>query len=214
MRRALALLALTATLGAAPPQSRTGVEVQLPNGPSLRVEGPQVRANAILSDGELQELLRNGFPARMHYRVELWSEARWFNDFKGSVEWDVVVKYDPLAKDYQVARRIESDSTWTPLGRFGQFTAAATAAERSYLAPISPPSRGGRYYYDVTLDVEMLSLSDLDELELWLKGEARQAVRGKRNPGTAVTRGVRTLMVRLLGAERRHYEARSATFRI
>jgi hypothetical protein len=38
-------------------------------------------------------------------------------------------------------------------------------------------------------------------------------VRGKKNPGTAVGRGVRTVMVRLLGGEKRHYEARTGTFR-
>ena len=70
-----------------------------------------------------------------------------------------------------------------------------------------------RYYYAATVDVEVLSLTDLDELERWLRGELRPAVRGQRNPGTAVTRGVRTLVVRLLGGTKRHIEARSATFK-
>ena len=63
------------------------------------------------------------------------------------------------------------------------------------------------------LDVETLSLSDLDEVERWLRGELKPAVRGQKNPGTAVTRGIRTLVVRLLGGEKRHYEARSGTFK-
>jgi hypothetical protein len=67
-------------------------------------------------------------------------------------------------------------------------------------------------YYNVELDVEMLSVSDLDEVERWLRGELRPAVRGQRNPGTAVTRGVRTVVAKLLGAEKRHYEERSARF--
>ena len=41
----------------------------------------------------------------------------------------------------------------------------------------------------------------------------KPAVRGKKNPGTAVGRGVRTVMVRLLGGEKRHYETRTGTFR-
>jgi hypothetical protein len=51
-------------------------------------------------------------------------------------------------------------------------------------------------------------------VERWLRGELRPAVRGEKNPGTALTRGVRTLVVRLLGGEKRHYEARSGTFRL
>jgi hypothetical protein len=69
-------------------------------------------------------------------------------------------------------------------------------------------------YYNVALDVEMLSVSDLDEVERWLRGELRPAVRGERNPGTAVTRGVRTVVAKLLGAEKRHYEERSSRFEV
>ena len=43
--------------------------------------------------------------------------------------------------------------------------------------------------------------------------ELKPAVSGKKNPGTAVGRGLRTLVVRLLGGEKRHYEARTGTFR-
>jgi hypothetical protein len=38
-------------------------------------------------------------------------------------------------------------------------------------------------------------------------------VRGRRNPGTAVGRGLKTLATRLLGGETRHYEVLSETFR-
>jgi len=47
----------------------------------------------------------------------------------------------------------------------------------------------------------------------WLRGELQPAVRGQRNPGTALSRGVRSLTTRLLGGERREYGARTATFR-
>ena len=67
--------------------------------------------------------------------------------------------------------------------------------------------------YNVVLDVETLSLTELDEVEQWLRGELKPAVRGKKNPGTAVSRGVRTLMIRLLGGEKRRYEARSGAFK-
>ena len=58
----------------------------------------------------------------------------------------------------------------------------------------------------------MLSVNDLDELERWLRGELRPAVRGDRNPGTALERGARTLLVRVLGGERRRYAARTGKF--
>ena len=54
-----------------------------------------------------------------------------------------------------------------------------------------------------------LDNTDLAEMQRWLRGEAQPAVRGKRNPGTALTNGLRTLTTRLLGGEARHYDARS-----
>jgi hypothetical protein len=63
------------------------------------------------------------------------------------------------------------------------------------------------------LDVEALSVSDLDQLERWLRGELRPAVRGRSNPVNAISSGVRTVVTRVLGGERRHYRRRSGTFR-
>ena len=78
---------------------------------------------------------------------------------------------------------------------------------------LKPARAGTRYYYNVVLDVETLSVSDLDELQRWLNGELQPAVRGKRAPLSALRRGLGTLLSRVLGGEKRHYEARSVTFR-
>ena len=101
----------------------------------------------------------------------------------------------------------------TVLGDFPQFPALASAMAAPFVVPLVPKRHGGRYFYNLVLDVEMLSLSDLDEVEHWLRGELRPAVQGKRNPAGVVGRGLRTLFVRLLGAERRHYEVRSKEFK-
>jgi hypothetical protein len=201
------LLALAAPLAA----QRPAVEIRLPPRAALAAEGPIVRAVQMLRERELRDLLANGFPVRLHYRVELWTAGGWVNDLRASTEWDVVVRYDQLDRTYEVAR-IVGDAV-TRLGAFEQFADAEQAVERPFRAPIQPPQRGRRSYYNVVIDVETLSLSDLDEVERWLRGELKPAVRGQRNPGTAVTRGVKTLMVRLLGGESRHYEVRSTTFR-
>jgi len=193
-------------------QRRTPLEMALPARNLLSTEGPVVRATGILGDRELRDLLRNGFPARLHYRIELWSAGGLLNDLEGTTEWDVIVRYDPLRKRFEVARLVGRQVT--VLGEFEAVAEAQAAAERPFRAPIYAPRRGERYYYSAILDVEMLSLSDLDEVERWLKGELRPAVRGRRNPGTALTRGLRTLFVRLIGGERRHYEVRSGTFRV
>jgi hypothetical protein len=182
-----------------------------PGGGPASVVGPSIRALDILADGQTRDLLRNGFPARLHFRIELWHTGGIFNSLDGTREWDVIARYDPLSKRFRAARLIDDDVT--VLGDFEQFPALTTALATPFAVPLVPRRAGGRYYYNAVVDVEMLSLGDLDEVERWLRGELRPAVRGQRNPGGVIGRGLRTLFVRLLGAERRHYEARSKTFR-
>jgi len=165
----------------------------------------------LLSDASMRDLLSNGFPARLHYRLERWASGRWFNDLKAAFEWDVILKYDVLGKKYQVVRVVNKKAE--SLGEYAGAADAENAVESPYKVAISLPKKGERGYYNLLLDVETLSLSDLDEVQRWLRGELKPAVSGKKNPGTALGRGVRTLVVRLLGGEKRHYEARTGTFR-
>ena len=84
-------------------QRHAHLEVQLPQA-NGRPEGPVVRGMRVLSDGEMRQMLKSGFPARMRFRVELWSVGGWANQFEGTTEWDVVVAYDHLDKSYVAAR--------------------------------------------------------------------------------------------------------------
>jgi len=188
------------------------LEVTAPPQRAWTEQAPSVTSAGLLTDAAMRDLLSNGFPARLHYRLERWKSGRWFDDIQAASEWDVILKYDVLAKRYQVARVVNKRAE--PLGDHPTLEAAAGVAEAPYQTTISLPKKGQRGYYNLLLDVEMLSLSDLDEVERWLRGELKPAVRGEKNPGTALTRGVRTLVVRLLGGEKRHYEARSGTFRL
>ncbi|HWL38881.1 MAG TPA: DUF4390 domain-containing protein [Gemmatimonadaceae bacterium] len=191
---------------------RAGVSVNPPPQRAWTEAVPSVSSTGLLTDVAMRDLLANGFPARMHYRLERWKSGRWFDDLQATSEWDVILKYDVLGKRYQVAR--VEDNKSQSLGQYATLEEAANAAEAPYQTTISLPGKGQRGYYNLMLDVETLSLSDLDEVERWLRGELKPAVRGQKNPGTALTRGVRTLVVRLLGGEKRHYEARSVTFRL
>ena len=209
MRRLLvALLLSVAAADTATAQRSVRLDVELPAQPGRA--GPRVRAVGALDDRRLQDMLRNGFPTRFHFRAELWSTGGWLNDFEGASEWDVVVRHDPLDGSYQVVR-VVGDRV-TSLGRYPDLAQAQAAVERPYTPTIRIPRRGRRYYYNARVEVEPMSVNDLDEVERWLRGEFRPAVRGERNPGTALGRGVSQLLVRLVGGERRELEARSGTF--
>jgi hypothetical protein len=201
------VFAIALPLGA----QKVRVEVLPPPENAWSEDQPYVSSAGLLSDPSMRDLLANGFPARLHYRLERWVAGRWFDDLKAAAEWDVILKYDVLSKRYQLARVVSNKAQ--PLGEYAAVDEANSAVEAPYKVPISLPKKGQRGYYNLLLDVETLSLSDLDEVQRWLRGEFKPVVRGKKNPGTALGRGVRTLVVRLLGGEKRHYEARTGTFR-
>jgi hypothetical protein len=213
-RRTLRILLAAALLGAvAAPVRAQGdarLEVQLPARAIGGGDGPSFAPRAVLASRELRELLRGGFPARLHFRSELWRNERLNNTRDGAVEWDMLVRFDQLNQKYEVYRIVGDVAR--RLGRYDTAEEAEAMVERPFRI-MAPPMRKGRsYYYDSSLDVEVLSLSDLDEVERWLRGEVRPALRGDRNPGTAVTRTVRSFFVRLLGGERRHYQTQTRTF--
>jgi len=186
------------------------LDIIVPGGTLAATEAPSIVAKNLLSDPKTRELLRNGFPTRLHYKVELWRESGLFNDVEGAREWEVLVQYDPTSNMYRAIR--QDGKQLEDFGGFATLTSAEEPLNRPYRVQLRPKYRGRRYYYNVTLDIATLEVSDLDELQRWLRGEFQPAVRGKTNPASALKSGIGTLVTRLLGGERRHYEQRSEKF--
>jgi len=211
VRPALILALLVQATGSAAVRG-PGLEIILPPAERLTSEGPQVRATGVLGDATTRQLLESGFPARLHFRVERWSAGGFFNSLLGRSEWDIVVRFDPLSRRYRVVR-IEGDRV-VSFAQVESFAAAVAEVERPWQAPIRAAPHPDRQYYLALLEVETLSVNDLDELERWLRGEMGPALRGQGNPGTAIGRGLRQLVARLVGSERRSLKARTPTFEV
>ena len=194
-------MSAAATLDAQRPQ----LEITLPPAGAMQ-EGPSVATGNLLADARTRELLRHGLPTQIHYRLELWRKGWPFDDPTGKVEWDVLVQYDPLAQVFNVVRRMGTQLQESFVG-----TATVTTAElqfgKAFRVPLSP-SRSGRYYYNLAVDVQTLTESDLDALQEWLRGPTAP---GKGNPIDAIRSGVGTLLSRVLG-NKDHYEQKSADF--
>jgi hypothetical protein len=211
----LTAAALVLASGVASAQTRPRIEVALPPASALTKDGPTVRAVGVVTDTAMLQLVRSGFPMRLHYRLELWAARRLFDNLLATVEWNVVVRYDALNEQYRVFR---VDSTvesvrYRTLGVFSRVGDAAAEVERPMRVALPASVRSDRQYYRAVLDVQTLSNNDLDEIDRWLRGELSPAVRGQRNPGTAIGRGMRRVLVRLLGEER-HLESRTPSFRV
>lgn len=188
-------------------------------GPRLEIALPagatpmSVRLRDAIDGGRFEELLRSGFDVRVHLAAELWKIGRVFNDVVASTEWDLILHFDQFDEVYDVAR-IEPDGRVVPLGTYRRLADAKQALAIAYAPPLRRPAPGARHYYAVRADIETLDLKDLDELTRWLRGELGPAVQGRKNPGTALGRGVRTLVSRVMGGEVRRLEARSPRFAV
>lgn len=181
-------------------QERVQLAVSVPSASTTGV----VTTSGLFSDSEMRELVRAGFPISLKFRLELWRAGGLFDDLEGTHEWELIIAYDPSRQRYGVVRR--QAGRLQDLGSFATLTTAQSVLERPLSITLRPQRPGRRYYYNYALDVAALSVSDMDQLERWLRG-----VRGS-TAASAVGSGVRTLMLRMLGGENRHYDRRSPTF--
>jgi hypothetical protein len=187
------------------------LEVTLTQDSSPRgARAPLVRAeNLLAGESRWLEALRSGLPVRLHYRVEVWrSRDGWFDNFARQVEWDVVVRHEPLLDQYTLltlvgARRQER--------RYATLDALGAALSFTYQVNVRPEQAGG-YYYAASLQVSTLSDSDLDELKRFLEGDLGEAARESEGIGDALGRGATRFLLRLAGLPSLRLEARSPRF--
>ncbi|HET6230215.1 MAG TPA: hypothetical protein VFE05_09115 [Longimicrobiaceae bacterium] len=202
LRRAPALrLALCLCAAALPAAAQRPLAVGLAG--SQAGWRPVVSAHGVLDDPALRDALSQGLPLRFHLRVELWHKGT-FDALEGSQEISLAVLRSTLEPGYTL-------DTGRSEQRFATLREVDEALQGAFASTLHA-SGGGRYYYLATLDVETLSLSDIDELRRWLRGEARPAVEGRAPVGRAVGRGLRRAFIRLLGLPTRHYTVRSPFF--
>jgi hypothetical protein len=162
-----------------------------------------ISAEGLLRDRALLGAVESGLPLRFHLRLELW-ERGMFDRLRDAEERRFVLMQDPIDRDFRL------DLGATEL-RYPTLPQAQRALEAE-LRPALRPNGRGRYYYLASLEIETLSLTDLEELRRWLRGDVRPAVEGRAPPARAVERGLRRVLVRVIGLPTRRYEARSGTF--
>jgi hypothetical protein len=176
--------------------------------PSDADRSPVLSVGPVLEEDALVEALQSGLPVRLRFRVELWRDEL-FDDLVDDAEFVIVLRYEPLERRYQV---FDSRGERTPR-LYSSYVRMRAAIETSYEVPLRPRGRD-RYYYLASLEIETLALSDLDELEGWLRGELSPAVTGERSILGAIGAGAKRLFIRVLALPARRLEARSPSFRI
>ena len=166
----------------------------------------RVQAAHLLDDGRFLDLMRSGFPLRLHYRLELWRvRANWFDRYITGVEWDAVARHDPLAEEFILIR------TGGTVARYNTSEDFAAALGVPYRVSIDP--RGdGRFYLIGRLELTTLNDTDLEELTRWLRGDVTPAVSGRESFGDALAHGAQRALVRIAGLPTLTLEGRSSRF--
>jgi hypothetical protein len=169
---------------------------------------PLLRLDGFFADRDLQRAVQSGLPLRVRVRVELWKD-RFIDQLTGNQTWNAVLSYDPLEKTFRV-RSFGIPSIDRQLPSYLDARAALEAARTFSLRPLS----SGRYYYTATIEVETLSLSDLEELERWLQGQLKPVVSGDRSVPDAIGDGAKRLLIRVLALPTKTQELRTPRFRV
>jgi hypothetical protein len=163
-----------------------------------------VELGRLLQDRALADLIHQGLPLRITVDAELWRD-RLFDSEASRAQWKASVLYDPVTLFYDVQVLGQDPVSFPDLGEVRAYLQESFDLD---LRPREP----GRYYYLAVVEMESLSLSDLEELRRWLRGDLA-ATDGERNDTDgAVGRGVRRLFVRALGLPTRRVRLRTPAF--
>lgn len=160
----------------------------------------------IFADSTFIRPLLSGLSLRLRFQIELWNDRFLADGLVHRSGWSLILFQEPLSGQFNLTRSWDPDNDeW--LATLDEVTAAL---ERWYQAPRTGPKPGsGTYYYEARLEVEVLSLGDLEELEHWLKGEVAAE---DTDVGSALGRGIKRLFIRVIGLASRTFQARTEPF--
>jgi len=162
----------------------------------------------LFSDISLVNAVLSGLPLRVRVRIQLWKDG-FFDSQKGQHEWRASVLFDPLTRRYRVR---SSELTGAEV-EVNTLEEAQDALQLTLNVPLRP-RESGKYYYMAIVEMETLSLSDLEELQRWLQGELVPVVVGDRDVEGALATGFRRVLVRMLGLPAKRFEVQSPSFQV
>ena len=204
------LLLATAVPAAAQENARVHLSVGLSADTGLTRQAVVTTAD-LIADPRVASMLASGFPVRMHYRLQIYrSRSGWLDAFIRQVEWDLVVRHEPLLDQYQVAEVFRS-------GQRAYRYADREALKRGVATPREirvGPRDPGTYYYVVTLEISTMSGSDIRELERFLSGDVAPAATGSESVGSALGNAIRDALLSVAGLPSIQLEDRSGRFTV
>jgi hypothetical protein len=213
MRRSAPLLALL-LLAAAPALAQENARVHLAaelSADTGLTRQAIVRTDDLIADPRVASMLASGFPVRMHYRLQIYrSRSGWLDAFVRQVEWDLVVRHEPLLDQYQVAEVFRNGQRAYRYADREALKGGVGTPREIRVGPRDP----GVYYYVVSLEISTMSGSDIRELERFLSGDVGPAATGSESVGTAFGNAIRSALLSVAGLPSLQIEDRSERFTV
>jgi len=162
----------------------------------------------LFSDPSLVEAVLSGLPLRIRLRVQLWKHG-FFDNQKDQYDWRASVLFDPPTRRY----RVQTNERAGAEVEVNTLEEAQNALQLTLNIPLRP-GEPGRYYYIAAVELETLSLSDLEELQRWLQGDLAPVVAGEGEVEGALAKGVKRVLVRMLGLPAKRSRVQSPSCRV
>ena len=209
--RLAATLLLVLPGGAAAQQQRVNFEITA-SAPlnEAGVRQPVLRTPGLLRDRRWREAIENSFPLRLRLRVEIWRvRTDWFDAQERNFAFEVLIQYEPLTDEY--SRTLIFGGSPREIRRFTTLLDLERSLERENVVNIRP-SGVGEYYFSGSLQIQVLTDDEMEELERFLQGQPTP--RDRQDPGPSIGRSARRLLLRFGGLPYQELEARSERFEV
>lgn len=191
-----------------------GIAMVVPATPTLA--GPRLVVSNISKDGaflcadlrlydvldsELINSIKDGVPAMLRYRIDLWKKrGLWYDKLVASFTTTYRIEYDNWRMHYLVLRADREDNL-VGNGNIAEIIHLACNQPHLKICPLESLDSLAEYYLNATAEIRLLTAEKIREIDQWLAGKDRGG-------------GMLGLIVGLLGSKPRSAETRSSSFRI
>ena len=167
-----------------------------------------VQVRSLFADSRWAEALKQSFPIRLTFRMEIWrSRDGWIDEFQRATEWSTVVQYEPLQDQYKVTELFLSGPVETRYATLDELSRWIGSTREVDALPVG----AGSFYYDVKLRISALSDEDMEEIEQFLAGGQATPARPERS---SIGRSFRRFLLRLAGLPGEELTVRTERFRV
>lgn len=139
---------------------------------AVEFEGGKISTKLLVGDSlsaELMGYIKKGVPVSFEYKMELWeSRAGWLDKHLDNDEVIHNIRYDTWENEYTIYSR-RSDLTIE--SHLDGDREAMDLVKSSGRLKMTPEDTVGQFYITGKLTIKTMSLTNLREVESWLKGE-------------------------------------------